>query len=202
MIVKMWLQLLLYCEGCTRSMWRWANRRWGMGIGCGSRRVWRWILLRWLCRQDFSQLVMLLARLRQTNLEDTRCREASLLGWEMLCKCKKNDFGILLGQWDEKLSQQHRQPGVEHLLVGKQVWGMNRRAKAAFLHSRGLQKFAAKSLPWNRTVLEMKPQERIIWTLAPLSKGPDGRSHRFSGSTICFLPRGPAVRVLGMHPQF
>jgi hypothetical protein len=29
-------------------------------------------LVRWQCRQDFAQLVMSLARLRQTNLEDTR----------------------------------------------------------------------------------------------------------------------------------
>ncbi len=70
MIVKMWLQPLLYCKGPTRSMWRWANRHWGMEVGCGSRWVWRWILLPSQCRQDFAQLVTSLARPCQTNLED------------------------------------------------------------------------------------------------------------------------------------
>ncbi len=56
----------------------------GMGMGCGSRRVWQWILLHWQCRQDFAQLVTSLVRLCQTNLEDTRRKEASLPGWEML----------------------------------------------------------------------------------------------------------------------
>ncbi len=71
MIVKMWLQPLLYCKGPTRSMWRWANRHWGMGMGCGSRWVLQWILLPSQCRQDFAQLVTLLARLCQKNLEDS-----------------------------------------------------------------------------------------------------------------------------------
>jgi hypothetical protein len=40
---------------------------------------------------------------------------------EMLCKCKKCLFGILLGGWNKKLAWKHCQPGVERLLVGKQV---------------------------------------------------------------------------------
>jgi hypothetical protein len=72
--------------------------RLGMGMGCGNMRVWRrWILLRWQCRQDFAQLVTFLARPCQTNLEDTRHREASFPGWEMLCKCKKMSFGNFAG---------------------------------------------------------------------------------------------------------
>ncbi len=64
----------------------------GWGMGCSSRQVWQWVLLGWQCRQDFALLVTLLARPRQTNLEDTRHQEAILSGWEMLCKCKKMSF--------------------------------------------------------------------------------------------------------------
>jgi hypothetical protein len=76
-----------------------------MGMGCGSSRVWRWILLHWQCRQDFAQLVTSLARLRQTNLEDTRRQEASLPEWEMLCKCKKNVFSEFC--WDDGTKNSH-----------------------------------------------------------------------------------------------
>ncbi len=55
-------------------MWGWANHRWGMGIGCGSRRAWRWIMPCSQCRQNLAQLVMSLESLRQTNLEETRHR--------------------------------------------------------------------------------------------------------------------------------
>ncbi len=73
---------------------------------CDLVRVWRWILLPWQCRQDFAQLITSLARLRQTNLEGTRRQEASLPGWEMLCKCQKKnvfsefcwDFGNIANQ--------------------------------------------------------------------------------------------------------
>jgi hypothetical protein len=54
------------------------------------------------CRQDFAQLVTSLTRQRQTNLEDTRHREASLPGWEMLCKCKIMSFQNFAGTMGQK----------------------------------------------------------------------------------------------------
>jgi hypothetical protein len=90
-----------------------------MGIGCISRRVWQWILLGWQSKQDFAQLLTSLARLHQTNLEDITRREASLPGWEMLCKCKKMSFWNFAGTMGQMWK--HCQPGVERLLVGKQV---------------------------------------------------------------------------------
>jgi hypothetical protein len=76
----------------------------GNGDGLRSRLVWRWILIRWQCGQDFAQLVMSLARLCQTNLENTRRREASLTGWERLCKCKKKIFRNFAGTMGRKNS--------------------------------------------------------------------------------------------------
>jgi hypothetical protein len=85
MMVKMQLQILLYCKGPTRSMWRWANHCWRMGMHCGSMRAWQ-ILPCWQCRQDLAQLVTSLESPCQTNLEETRRWEVSLPGCEM-CFC-------------------------------------------------------------------------------------------------------------------
>ncbi len=88
----------MYCKGPTRSIWRWANYRREMGMGCGRRQVLPWILPCWQCMQDLAQLVMSLESPSQTNLEDVRWREASLPGWEILCKCKKTFFSEFC--WD------------------------------------------------------------------------------------------------------
>ncbi len=105
MTVKMCEQLLLDCNGPTKSMWIWEEWRCGMGIGKGWSRTWQWILPCWQQRQDRVHAVMSLDGPRQTNLEETRRWEASLSGWEMLCKFKKEQDSLLASLADKFCSE-------------------------------------------------------------------------------------------------
>ncbi len=101
MIIKMCEKLLLDCNGPTKSMWMWEKRHCGMGIDKGLSQTWRWILPRRQERQDRVHAVMSLEIPHQTNLEETRRREASLPGWEMLNKFKnisRRNFCGTMGQ--------------------------------------------------------------------------------------------------------
>ncbi len=60
----------------------------------------------------------------------------------------------MLGLWEKKLLWKHNQPGVERLLVRKQVWGMNCKANAAFLRS-GFARW-----PWLWSQLDLAPLRR------------------------------------------
>ncbi len=115
---------------------------------------WPWILLCWQSRQVLAQAATSLARPRQTYLEETNCREASLPGCEMLNRWKKCNSEIFPAPLGENLLWRRRQPGVERLLGKKQWWGMNRKANAVFPGSG----FAQRPLPRSQLVWPLQRQ--------------------------------------------
>ncbi len=87
MMVRMWLWPKETVSGPTRSMWMWANLRWGTGIGRGLTWMCRWTLDCWHFAQSLVQAAMSLLIPDQTNLEHKSrfvasvpvCREGFLL---------------------------------------------------------------------------------------------------------------------------
>ncbi len=84
MMVRMWLWPKEIVSGPTRSMWMWANLRWGTGIVRGLTWTCRWILDCWHFAQSLVQALTSLLIPDQTNLEHNSHFGASVLGWAML----------------------------------------------------------------------------------------------------------------------
>jgi hypothetical protein len=107
MMVKMQLQLLLYCTVRAHQVdVKVSKPSLRDGDGLQQQAAWQWILPCWQCRHDHAQVVMSLESSRQTNLEETRRQEASLPGCEILCKCKKMSFLNFAGTMGRKTTDE------------------------------------------------------------------------------------------------
>ncbi len=73
MMVRMWMWPKEIVSGPTRSMWMWANLRWGTGIGRGLTWTCWWMLDCWHFAQSLVQAGMSPLIPDQTNLEHKSC---------------------------------------------------------------------------------------------------------------------------------